>query len=315
MSPPVRPRRGDLLALVSAIFGAVFLLAFRSATDAAPRATAVLAMLAWSTGFNGALALGRPSQTPRRPPSHTLRVALVLSVLTVTGNVGVAGALETLDPGLTSTVLQTQIFVVGLGGWVLLGERITGRFVVGGVFALAGFALLGGVSSASSGASLVGLAFALLASISFGGMLLYTRKVITRIDPITVNVVRLALATAAVAAWLAARNELGHLGARVWLATALAAACGPFASRLCLMFAVRHISAARTKLITLLSPVVAFALEVVWLGQLPSGAELAGAGLILAGVLLPILAARARRGTGVDRAIRRKKGAPPSTSV
>ncbi|HJL02595.1 MAG TPA: DMT family transporter [Polyangiaceae bacterium LLY-WYZ-15_(1-7)] len=298
-SSPTNPRRGDLLALTSAIFAAVFLLAFRAANAEAPRAAAVLAMLGWSTLFNAGVALvrarGGRAGWPRRV---TVRAAAVLAVLTILGNVGVAGALEHLDPGLTSTVLQTQIFVVGLGGWLLLGERVGVRFFVGAGFALAGFALLGMDDPREADVSLAGLGFALLASTSFGGMLLYTRKVIRRIDPVTVNVFRLVLAVAALGAWLIPRGTLDGLSTELWLATALAAACGPFASRLCLMFAVRHISAARTKLITLLSPVFAFALEIAWLGTFPSARELAGGGLILAGVLLPMLADRARRRPG-----------------
>ncbi len=297
---PTSPRRGDLLALISALFAAVFLLSFRASNAEAPRAAAVLAMLGWSALFNGALAFARARGRIARPSRITLRASIVLGVLTILGNIGVAGALKELDPGLTSTVMQTQIFVVGIGGWLLLGEPLTGRFFVGAAFALGGFALLGGLHSGVATVSAKGLAFAGLASVSFGGMLLYTRKVIRSIDPIRVNVLRLILAVAVMSAWLVPQGALGQIPGSVWLTTALAAACGPFASRLCLMFATRHISAARTKLITLLSPVFAFGLEIAWLGDLPSGTELAGAGLILAGVLLPIVAARARRGRGLS---------------
>ena len=93
-SSPTNPRRGDLLALTSAIFAAVFLLAFRAANAEAPRAAAVLAMLGWSTLFNAGVALvrarGGRAGWPRRV---TVRAAAVLAVLTILGNVGVAGAL------------------------------------------------------------------------------------------------------------------------------------------------------------------------------------------------------------------------------
>lgn len=295
MSESKATGRGDLLALGSALLGAFFLLAFRESTAEASRAAAVLAMLGWSALFNGALAFAMARGRVHRPKVATVRAALVLGVLTILGNVGVAGALQHLDPGLTATVMQTQIFVVGVGGWLLLGEKLTARFFVGAAFALAGFALLGGLHSGVSSVSGAGLAFAATASLSFGAMLLYTRKVIRQIDPVRVNVLRLVLAVAVMGAWLIPRGVFAELTPAVWLSTAIAAACGPFIARLCLMYATRHISAARVKLITLLSPVFAFALEIGWLGQLPTATELAGAGLILAGVLLPIAAARARR--------------------
>ena len=264
---PARPRRGDLLALISAVFAAVFLLAFRAANEAAPRDAAVFAMLACSTVFNAGFAASRLRARPSRPPKVAVVATLVLAVLTILGNVGVAGALTHLDPGLTSTILQTQVFFVGLGGWLFLGEKVTPAFVIG-------------------------VLFALLGSLGFGAMLLYTRKVITRIDPVGVNVARLALAVLVMGLWLGPTGGLARLPVEAWAMTALAAACGPFISRLCLMFAVRHISASRAKLLTLLTPIFAFSLEVAFLGSWPSLRELGGAALILAGVVLPVLSGR-----------------------
>lgn len=290
-------QRGDAFAVASAFFAAVYLLAFRAASAAAPRDAAVFAMLGCATVLNGGLALARVRKRPRRPSRVTVVSVLVLAVLTILGNVGVAGALGHLDPGLTSTLLQTQVFVVGLGGWLLLGEPITGRFVVGACFAIGGFAVLGLHDPAAAAVDPVGVAFALLGSISFGAMLLYTRKVIARIDPVGVNVARLALAVVMMGAYLAPTGAITRVPQRAWLMTVLAAACGPFISRLFVMYAVRHISASRTKLLTLLTPIVAFGLEVLVLGTTPLPREIAGAGLILAGVLLPVLAPG-----GTDRA-------------
>ena len=299
-------QKGDALAVASAFFAAVYLLAFRAANAAAARDAAVFAMLGCATVFNGGYALARVRKGPRRPSRVTVVSVVVLAVLTILGNVGVAGALGHLDPGLTSTLLQTQVFVVGLGGWLFLGERITLRFIIGACFALGGFAVLGLHAPSAATVDPTGVAFALLGSLSFGAMLLYTRKVILYIDPVGVNVARLALAVVIMAAYLGPRGELGRVPERAWLMTALAAACGPFISRLFVMYAVKHIDASRTKLITLLTPVVAFGLDVVVLGAAPVPRELAGAGLILGGVLLPVLAGRSKagpadRGSALDR--------------
>lgn len=288
--PKAERRRGDAFAVTSAFFAAVYLLAFRSANAAAPRDAAVFAMLACATVFNGGYALARARRRPRRPSRVTVVSIVVFAVLTILGNVGVAGALGHLDPGLTSTLLQTQVFVVGLGGWLFLRERITGHFVVGACFAVGGFAVLGIHDPAAAAVDPAGVAFALLSSVSFGAMLLYTRKVIDRIDPVGVNVARLALAVAIMAAYLVPRGEMTRLSGWAWLMTALAAACGPFISRLFVMYAVRHINASRTKLLTLLTPVIAFGLDLLVRGTKPLPRELLGAGLILGGVLLPILA-------------------------
>lgn len=290
------PRRGTALALASAVFAAGFLLAFREASREAPRSVVVFAMLAFSTLFNGGFAAARVRRRPGRPSRVTVVTVLVLAALTIGGNVGVAGALARLDPGLTSTVLQTQVFVVGVGGRLFLGEPLTGRFALGALFAVFGFAVLAIEDPTAAAVDPVGVAFALLGSVSFGAMLLWTRGVIHRIDPVPVNVARLALAVGALAPFFATHEAAGALPASVWLFAAVAAACGPFASRLCLMFAVRHITASRTKLLTLLTPVFAFALELVVLGEIPLLRELLGAALILLGVILPVLSTADRRG-------------------
>ncbi len=294
--PKAERQKGDAFAVTSAFFAAIYLLAFRSANAAAPRDAAVFAMLACATLFNGGYALARARRRPRLPSRITMVSIAIFAVLTILGNVGVAGALGHLDPGLTSTLLQTQVFVVGLGGWLLLGERITARFMVGACFALGGFAVLGIHDPTAAAVDPTGVAFALLGSLSFGAMLLYTRKVIAHIDPVGVNVARLALAVAIMAAYLGPTGALARVPEQAWLMTALAAACGPFISRLFVMYAVRHINASRTKLLTLLTPVVAFALDTVVLGTALVPRELAGAGLILGGVLLPVLAGGAKAG-------------------
>jgi drug/metabolite transporter (DMT)-like permease len=110
---------------------------------------------------------------------------------------------------------------------------------------------------------------------------------------VTVNVIRLILAVAVLAAYLVPQGVIAEIPPRGYAMAAAAAFCGPFVSRLCLMFAARHISASRTKLITLTTPVFAFALSIAVLGVIPGLREIAGAALILAGVVLPIVTAKA----------------------
>ncbi|HJL16424.1 MAG TPA: DMT family transporter [Sandaracinaceae bacterium LLY-WYZ-13_1] len=290
------PRRGVALALGSAVFAAGFLLAFRNASREAPRELVVFAMLAFSAGFNGAVAGARVRSGPRWPSRVTVLTVLVLAGLTVAGNVGVSGALARLDPGLTSTILQTQVFVVGILARLFLGEPLTGRFALGALFAVVGFGVLAIDDPAAATVDPVGVLFALLGSAGFGAMLVWTRGVIERIDPVAVNVARLALAVGILAPFAWAHGGLTALPPPVWGFAALAAACGPFASRLCLMFAVKHLTASRTKLLTLTTPVFAFGFELALLAEVPRPREIAGAALILLGVVLPVLSAERGRG-------------------
>ena len=289
------PRRGAALALAAAALAAAFLLAYQSANQNAPREVVVFAMLACATLFNGGLVL----VLPRGDRSHVSRrgtwiTVLVFALLTIGGNVGVAGALPRLGPGITGTILQVQIFLVAIGGRLFLGETLTRGFLLGAGVAFGGFVVLALPGSADTRVDLAGLAFALLAAFCFAGILVWTRGAIERIEPVFVNVARLVVAVAILALLPGQVDGVLALDGSVWLMIALAAALGPFASRLCLMFAAKHLSAWRTKLITLVSPVLAFALEWLVLGDAPSRWEIGGGALILLGVLIPTMA-RARR--------------------
>lgn len=288
------PKRGALLAVSAAALAAVFLLAYQAANRAAPREVVVLAMLACATVFNGGFALTRW----RVDRSHVSRKVTAITILafaafTIGGNVGVAGALQHLGPGITGTILQVQIFMVAIGERVFLGERIRGSFVVGALLAFGGFVVLGLPSAGEASIDGVGVGFAMLGAASFAGMLVWTRGAIRRIEPVTVNVARLALAVVVLGAFPGQLTGVLALPANVWLFVLAAAALGPFTSRLCLMFAAKHLSASRTKLITLVSPVMAFGLQWLVLGEPPSLRELGGGALILCGVLVPtVLRAR-----------------------
>ena len=290
------PRRGVALGLGAALFAAIFLLMFQSASRAAAREPVVIAMLAASALFNFGFALTRREAAAKREVSREV-TALTIGVFVLTtigGNIGMAGALARLGPGITGTILQTQVFLVALGGRLFLGEKLSFAFLVGIGLAFGGFVVLGLADPVEGRIDPWGVAFAMLASTAFGGMLLWTRAVITRIEPVTVNVARLGLAVVVLSLIPGHFEGVLALPWPVWLAVVGAAACGPFISRLMLMFASEHIGASRLKLITLVSPVIAFGLEWAVLGSPPAVHELIAGALILAGVLLP-LAVDARR--------------------
>ncbi|MEZ4339774.1 MAG: DMT family transporter [Sandaracinaceae bacterium] len=224
-----------MLAVVSSVFASVFLLAFQSASRAAPRDAVVLAMLACAMVLNGGLVLAR--RKPRAPASRraTWLTIAVFAATTIGGNIGVAGALERLGPGITGTILQTQVFLVAVGGRLFLGEKVGPSFLAGAGLAFAGFVVLGLADPGQGRVDPAGVGFALLASACFGGMLLWTRAVIAKIEPVTVNVVRLVFAVAVMVLLPGRLGAALSLPSHVWLAIAIAAACGPFLSRLALL--------------------------------------------------------------------------------
>jgi drug/metabolite transporter (DMT)-like permease len=212
---------------------------------------------------------------------------VVLGALTVSGNYAIERALTDLHAGVVSSVLQTQVLVVALMEVAFLGARMRARFWVGALVAVGGFAVMRAPIGADAGVSLAGLIWVLVAATSFSAMLVFTRWIIERIDPVFVNASRLVLACLVMAAIPEFRGGLSA-SATSWGFAAAAAFCGPFASRLCLMFAVRHITASHTKLITLSSPIFAFLFAGLAMMSMPSARELIGSLLLVGGICVPI---------------------------
>lgn|GEM_PF-1499373 len=289
-APPYAPnwRRGIALSLGSAAFAAVFLVSYKAASRAAPTHAVVLAMLAGALVFNLATALWQ-SRGRVRLDRVTLATAAALALLTITGNYGMSRALSLLDAGVTSALVQSQLLIVAALSWIFLGDRVSARYGIGAAIALGGFVIMRIPLGDSPPIDMAGVGWAMVPSASFGSMLVITRGVVHRVDLVGVNAMRLVLAVVALALVPGHAADALALEPAQWAQVLLAAAAGPFVSRLMLMFALRSISASHSKLVTLTAPVFAFALGFLVFGTIPSAREALGSALIIAGVVLPVL--------------------------
>ena len=281
------PRRGVLLTLAASFFAALFLVPYGAAVARADRASVIAAMLLSAAVFNTAVALAQErGRLFAGWDRLSVGTALLLAVGTVLGNSGVALALPDIGPGMTSTVLKAQVLITPALSWFALRERAPGRLWLGGGLALAGFALPQLVVGEAAGS--VGYLAAFVAAWGFAGMQVLTRRVVHRIRIPPVNALRLWVA---VAALLLLPRALGggglDLDRTTWALAAAAGLLGPGLSRLCLMSAVRYISASRTALIAMVGPLMAFGFGYLFFETVPTGLQALGAVLILAGVLWP----------------------------
>ena len=120
-------------------------------------------------------------------------------------------------------------------------------------------------------------------------MVIVTRRVIHRIQPVTVNALRLWLAVAGLAAFPGVAARTLAASAELWLLCSAAAFCGPLLSRLFIMYALKHVTAAYQVLVSLSSPVFALVFGLLFLGTGPTGYELAGGIIMLAGIAVPVV--------------------------
>jgi drug/metabolite transporter (DMT)-like permease len=300
---PSHPRIGVWLSLTAAALAALFLIPYKLASERASADLVTLAMLACAAVFNTVTTVAgklsamraRAHERPARSLGLAMLVAAVLAVLTAAGNFAVAQALTSAAPGLVSVVQQTQVVFVAAASALLLGERITVRFGVGVGVALAGFLVMRlPVGEVAGAAAPTGLLWAVVSALCFGMMLVITRRVIQRIDPVLVNAIRLWLAVAVISVLPGRLAGVLALDPATWALAVGAAFLGPFLSRLSLMYAARHLPASRAALLALATPVFAFGFGFAVLGIVPTLRDLLGGTLILTGIALPLLERAAR---------------------
>jgi drug/metabolite transporter (DMT)-like permease len=198
---------------------------------------------------------------------------------------------------LATTILEATLLVmiypllVALGGWLIWRERITGRLGLGGALAFAGLVImtLGPVSGQSS---VVGNLYALAAAVFYSGCMLITGR-LCRSYP-----------TIAVTAWSFVGAALGSLPAALFEDRALA--LNAYGWGYLALYGVltlvgyllinRSLGKLPTALVAVLGygqPVVATTLAIPLLGEVPGLGDLAGAFVVVAGLVLATRPAKA----------------------
>ncbi|MCP4434731.1 MAG: DMT family transporter [Actinomycetia bacterium] len=236
----------------------------------------------------------------------TIGVGILLGLIAAVANWTASEAITRLEVSIAQLLIQMQVLFAALLARIWLGEKVGRRFLGGALLALLGLAVMQGVGGASAG---VAVLWGLGSAACFGSMQVITRRWIERIHPVVVNALRLWIAAAIVA--LVPGALVGAMGlpiAVIGLAAA-AAACGPFLGRLMMMHSAHFIPAATSTLMGLFAPVLALGFGWMLLSELPSGTELLGGALVVAGMFVAV-SGRARRTGGADRNVPAEAAAP-----
>jgi drug/metabolite transporter (DMT)-like permease len=294
---PDDPRRGILWALGSATCIAAFAIPWKIASGIGQPITNTLLLLVSAALFTSVLTVTQQ----RAVPSFSgldLRVACALAVCTLAGNFASANAIGLISPSLLTVVQRGEVIIVALLAWPILGERVDWRFWLGAVVAAAGLLLLQRPETEGLTHREAGIAWAIAAAFCFGSMAVITRRVVHRIDVVSVNALRLWISVGFWFVWNGLPDALFRISAEQAGFVALTAFFGPFAGRLCMMNSARYLEARLTTLATLAAPPLTVLLAFVVLGELPSLREVEGGLLMLIGISIPIL--------GLQRAARRE---------
>lgn len=209
-------------------------------------------------------------------------------------------AIVAIGAGLSTVLGNTQVVFVGLVAWVLFGERPTRvamvavPVVIMGALATSG---LGGVGAYGE-APLRGVALGLMNGVTYAAFLLLFRSIGKQRRVAAGPMADATLGAAVVTLLAGLTTDPGFALAPEWPAHGwlLLAGIGPqTVGWLCILYALPRLPALETSVILLLQPV----LTVVWawwlLTETPSPVQLAGVGLVLAGVALLSVVGSARR--------------------
>lgn len=291
-SPAVLVLIGSLLIAWSGIF--VRLAELPPTTSAFLRcayAVPLLALLTWWWRRTGrATPLTRRQLTWATVAGLSFGADLVLWHISI----GAVGA------GLATVLGNTQVVLFPLGAWLAWRERPGPRQLFALPVLLVGIVLISGAIGASAygEAPLLGAVTGLLTGVAYAGFLLAMRAGAPQAGGTPVATLTIATAVAGLVA-AACGIAIGDFDPRpTWPAHGwmllLAWGCQVLAWLL-ISGSLTRVRAARVSILLLVQPVTALLLGVLVLGEAPSGAQWAGAALVLAGVLYGGTVARPRR--------------------
>lgn len=198
-------------------------------------------------------------------------------------------AIEAIGAGLSTVLGNTQVVIVGLAAWLLYGERPTRVALVGVPLVLLGIVATTGLGgdAAFGDAPRLGVLFGLTNAVSYAAFLMMFRS-LGRGRTVAAGLLADAtLGAAVVAGLVGAVSDPGfslvpHWPSHGWL---LAAGLGPqVVGWLAILYALPRLPALETSVILLMQPVLTVAWGWWLLAQVPSGIQLGGVGLVLAGV-------------------------------
>ena len=279
--------RGYALGTLAALCASFFFIPYKEAMQTIPAEVFTAGMMLAA----GLLHLPPLTVTPaaRQVNRKALLAALVFAILSNLGNYGIGRALVEGEPAVIVTVLRMQVLMVMVLSAVFLRERVGPVLIIGGIVALCGFAVIATDGKEVSLSNLSSVLWALFAVLNLASVHVLIKGVIAYTHPLTFNLMRLLLCFLIMLPVPGVLPSLLALPPEAWLLIFGSALCGPTLSRVSGIFALVYIPVSRYIMFTLLIPIFALISGYFLFDRLPSAHALAGSGLILGGIMLPLL--------------------------
>ena len=197
-------------------------------------------------------------------------------------SIGLIGA------GLGTVLANVQVVFVALAGWMLYGERPTGRTVATIGAVLVGVALMSGLARHDAYGSnpAAGVAFGIVAGIGYAAFLMVFRAANRSLAPVSGPLLDSTIGMAA-GALLCATFDTGFAIVPTWPAhlwLVLLALCSQVIGWLLISTALPRLPAVETSIILLVQPVFALLWSVLVFAERLSAMQWTGSALVLGGV-------------------------------
>lgn len=197
-------------------------------------------------------------------------------------------SIEYIGAGLSTLIANSQVIIVAIAAWILLGEKPSRRLRVGIPVVLVGVALVTGLGRGDSFGSnpLLGALLALVSATFYAGFILAIRKsndvMAPSAGPNMDSTASGILAIALLAPLGGGIDPTPGAPALMWLLAL--ALVSQVAGWILIGYALPRLPAAETATIILLQPVLTMIWAAILFSERPSTLQLVGAGLVLAGV-------------------------------
>ena len=199
-------------------------------------------------------------------------------------------AIADVGAGLSTVLANLQVVLVALAAWLLLGERPSGRVAAAVPLVFAGAVLISGVlgDDAFGANPTRGAVFGVLTAVAYTGFILVLREAgrdLRRPAGPLFAATLVATVVATIAGALLGEVDLvPSWPAHGWLVTL--ALTSQVLGWLLITIALPRLPASLTSIVLTVQPVASVVLGIVLLGEDPAPLQLAGVGVVVAGIVV-----------------------------
>ncbi len=197
-------------------------------------------------------------------------------------------AVDAVGAGLATVLGNLQVVIVGVGAWILFGERPSNRSFMAVPIVLLGIVLISGVLTQNSyGANpALGAGLGIVAAFAYAFYLLIIRQVGRRRagEPVAISTASTAAVCLIAGLGLGSIDLVPAWPAHLWLV--LLALSAQSAGYLFISLSLPRLPSVVTSIILLAQPVLSVLFAVLLIGETPSVGQFLGVALLLGGIAL-----------------------------